>query len=276
MTTLPGTHWLDLDAPRPARAVVPPARGRAQTGHTKGPIMRARLNVSAWLAKLAVAAIVFTGVASAQRDVSTSDLIRFPDAGVVEGAASTLLRGPDAIAVVMHTSGLAPAAPYTLWWVVFNQPQACLGGVCDEDDLFNVDGTLNLNAAGDISILYALTDARGAADFSAVLVAGSPLGEVVVGPGLRDAATAEVHVVVRSHGPLEPDRAYQQLTTFEAHPIIGGDCAVCADEQFAVHPPVAVTAQEVEIPWYVLTEVRAREARGAAGGGRRHEPLTTR
>jgi hypothetical protein len=262
MTTLPGTHWLDLGDPRPARSVMPPARDRAQAGHTKGLIMPVRLRLSAWLSKLALAAIVLTGAAAAQHDVSTSDVIRFADAGAVEGASSTLLRGADAIAVVVRTSDLAPAAPYTLWWVVFNEPQACLGGVCDEDDIFNADGTLNLNAEADISILYAdglLTDAAGGAAFSAVLVAGSALGEVVVGPGLRDTATAEVHVVVRSHGPLEPGRAYEQFTTFEAHPIIGGDCAACADEQFAVHPPATVTAQEQEIPWYVRTEDRARE-----------------
>jgi hypothetical protein len=192
------------------------------------------------LARLVLAAVLALGaVAHAQDALSSSSVMRFADLTAVDGAQSTLIRTADAVSVVLTTSDLEPLAPYTIWWVVFNEPTGCLGA-CDEDDLFNPDGTMNINDAADISILYAdgaLTDDAGRAAFSGVLLAGAPLGEVVYGPGLRDGLTAEIHVVVRSHGPLDLDRAYVQLSTFEPHPTIGGACEVCADQQFAMHLP---------------------------------------
>ncbi len=194
------------------------------------------------LVRLALAIVLATAaatVAFGQDGVGTSSVTRFADMTEVQGAGSTLIRTDAAVSIVLTTSGLEPLAPYTIWWVVFNEPAACLGP-CDEDDLFNPDGTMNINEAADISILYAdgaLSDDAGNAAFSAVLLVGAPLGEVVYGPGLRDAHAAEIHVVVRSHGPLDPERAFAQLSTFEPHPTIGGDCALCADQQFAVHLP---------------------------------------
>jgi hypothetical protein len=189
----------------------------------------------------ALTALVLTvlGAASAADDVSSSDVYRFADGGAVAGASSTLVRGDDHIGVVLVAGDLEPLAPYTLWWVIFNSPQDCIGA-CDTDDIFFPDGTMNINPDADIAILYGdglLTDEYGVGAFSAVLFEGSALGEVVYGPGLRDAATAEVHLVVRSHGPLDADlvRAYLQLSTFEPHPTIGGACELCADTLFAVH-----------------------------------------
>jgi hypothetical protein len=189
---------------------------------------------------LALAVVLALGAnASAQDGTTTSSVMRFSDSGVVEDALSTLIRSDGAVSVVLTTGGLEPLAPYTIWWVVFNEPSGCLGA-CDEDDLFNPDGTMNINEAADISILFAdgaLTDGDGRAAFSGVLLVGSPLGEVVYGPGLRDAHAAEIHIVVRSHGPLDTGRALEQLSTFEPHPTIGGDCVLCADQHFAVHLP---------------------------------------
>jgi hypothetical protein len=196
---------------------------------------------SHYLVRLALAIVLATGAATAfaQVGVGSSSVFRFADMTEVQGAGSTLIRTDGAVSVVLTTSGLEPLAPYTIWWVVFNEPAGCLGP-CDEDDLFNPDGTMNINEAADISILYAdgaLTDDVGNAAFSAVLLVGAPLGQVVYGPGIRDAHDAEIHVVVRSHGPLDLGRAFAQLSTFEPHPTIGGDCVPCADQQFAVHLP---------------------------------------
>lgn len=213
-------------------------RGAKKAGHT---MKHSRLPV--WLTAIAavlVAVVALGASAQGQADVSTSSVLRFADFATVEGARSTLVHGDGYVAATLTTSGLAADAPYTLWWVVFNDPEACLGGVCDLDDLFFPDGTMNVNQAADIAILFAdgtITDELGNAAFSAVLHEGQALGEVVLGAGLRDAAYAEVHLVVRAHGPLVPERARQQLTTFEPHPTIGGDCAACFDEQFAIHAP---------------------------------------
>lgn len=190
------------------------------------------------IALAAVAAYVLARSPDPAHNSETS-VFRFADMSEVDGASSRLVRSADAVAMEFATSGLEPGAPYTAWWVVFNTPEGC-SEACNEDDIFNPDGTLNLNPEANISILFAdgaMTDAEGDAGFSAVLPAGRPLGEVVTGPGLSDAGKAEVHVVVRAHGPLDPSRAYAQLSTFEPHPTLGGNCAECRDVQFAVHQP---------------------------------------
>ncbi|MEX2535330.1 MAG: hypothetical protein WD273_06970 [Trueperaceae bacterium] len=53
-----------------------------------------------------------------------------------------------------------------------------------------------------------------------------------------DAMAAELHLVVRSHGPTDLSRLYEQLSTFEPGPVLGGTCEVCQDNHFAVHQPV--------------------------------------
>jgi hypothetical protein len=217
------------------------------------------------LARLAfVVLLAAAGTSIAHGTTSVSDVVTLPGLAPVHGAASTLVRGESSVAVVLRTGGLEPLAPYTIWWVVFNAPEGCLGA-CDADDIFAPDGSLAINANADLSILFAggtMTDDTGSAAFSAMLMVGEPLGQVVYGPGLRDAATAEIHVVVRSHGPLDPARAFEQLTTFEAHPAIGGGCGDCADMQAAIHLPMAARSGSVyprEIPWYVLHETRMTE-----------------
>ena len=132
------------------------------------------------------------------------------------------------------TSGLEPNAPYTTWWVVFNNPEKC-SDACNEDDIFNADGNLNINPDANISILFAdgaMSDAEGNVNFNAILPEGRTLGQVVVGPGLVDASSAEVHPVVRAHGLTDLARLYEQISTFEAHPAIGGSCEVCEDGSF--------------------------------------------
>ena len=61
---------------------------------------------------------------------------------------------------------------------------------------------------------------------------------IVYGPGLLDAEKAEVHLVVRSHGPAVDGAFDAQLSTF------GGGCdpidvAPCVDVQYAMHLPVS-------------------------------------
>ena len=171
--------------------------------------------------------------------VSSSPVYRFADMSEVEGGSSRLIRSADAVSMELQTVALEPNAPYTIWWVVFNQPENC-SGACNGDDLFNADGTLNLNEGANVSILFAdgaMSAADGAGSFTAVLPEGRQLGELVLGPGLVDSTTAEVHLVVRSHGPTDLSRLYEQLSTFEPGPLLGGTCAVCQDQHFAVHRP---------------------------------------
>ena len=227
------------------------------------------LTMSLWLTLFSFA-LANTSLAS------ESGVYRFTDQSEVAGAYSQLTRMDGMVAAELVTSGLEPMTPYTLWWVVFNRPENCLEA-CDEDDIFNADGTLNLNPAADISILFAdgaMTSVTGGVSFSAVLPEGRTLGEVVVGHGLQDAENAEIHLVVRYHGALEATRAYEQLSTFEPSPVLGGSCTDCSDVQFAVHQPTSLgerqpaessvatmhdSASRDEIPFAYSTLIRTDE-----------------
>lgn len=191
--------------------------------------------VLAALTGLTLVAVAQTPVAAT---LSQESVFRFVDASAVDGSASHLIRTDDAIAMEVSTDGLVANAPYTAWWVIFNTPAGCSDD-CGEDDIFAEDGSMDLNPDATISILFAdgaVTDANGAARFSALLEEGRPLGEVLAGPGLTDAQGAEVHLVVRAHGALDADRLWEQLTTFEM------ECPACEDVQFVVYKPAGLSA----------------------------------
>ena len=163
----------------------------------------------------------------------------FADASVVEGASSQLTRVKDVVFADFSTNSLAPDRPHTMWYVVFNTPKGC-SEACNEDDIFDADGNMSLNPDANISILFAdgaMSDSDGNASFSAMLEENRATGEVLVGPGLTAARKAEVHLVIRDHGDIDPSRAYEQLSTFEP------ECADCVDVQFAVHQPKEIAAK---------------------------------
>ncbi len=130
------------------------------------------------------------------------------------------------IVLEAETSGLTPHYAYTVWALVFNDPEACENG-CDLHDM-GVDGFAALwSGAGMVA------NEDGEADFEAVMFEGEPAGELLMGPGLVDAQKAEIHLIVRSHGPAafgEPELLNHQLTTF------GGGCDIftCVDVQYAM------------------------------------------
>lgn len=179
-----------------------------------------------------IAAVILSLVSLSFAQNSESSVFNFADASEIEGTYSQLVRGENTIAMELKTSGLEPKAPYTVWWVVFNNPQAC-SDACGEDDIFGEDGNMSLNEAASISILFAdgaMSDGEGNGNFSGLLTENRPFGQVAAGPGLTDTQNAEVHLVVRSHGELDASLAYEQLS-------YGKHCADCvfADEQFAIH-----------------------------------------
>ncbi len=99
-----------------------------------------------------------------------------------------------------------------MWWVIFNNPEFCVGG-CGEDDFSN--------AAVNASVFFAdgeVIGSNGLGNFSAQVGIGqlpSP-NQVELGNGLFNPLTAEVWNVVRDHGPASSDPALlnAQLTTF--------------------------------------------------------------
>lgn len=153
---------------------------------------------------------------------------------LVGGATSTLVRTNNGISMELTTSGLEPGA-YTIWFVVFNNPDACfLGpdmcGLADED--FEVGGPAGFGftyAAGHI------VDDSGEATFAGHLKTGAALlnDDLELDEVLENARTAEIHLIVRYHGPAVPGRIPEQIRTGEF------DNPNVFDLQFAVNPPPA-------------------------------------
>ena len=166
---------------------------------------------------------------------------------------SMLTRTEEGVSATLRTSGLAPRETVTLWWVVFNTPTSC-SDTCGEDDIFiGGDPTAGLNldgiAAADIVVAYAdgaIANRTGSATLAATLSEGGPVREVLFGtaPTLKDSGVAEVHLVVRSHGPAVPGMIGDQLGSYAGGcvdflhpPAVPVQVGECADIQFAVHLP---------------------------------------
>ena len=138
---------------------------------------------------------------------------------------SILVRNDTGIAIEITTSNLDEAT-YTVWWAIFNNPEFCFSIPCTSDDLPANGGDERVEA----SVLFAdgrVVGRNGRGRFMAGLAVE------VFGPGLLDPSGAEVHVLVRTHGPEILEVLHEQLTTAT------GGCPPnsCGDQQFSVHLP---------------------------------------
>jgi hypothetical protein len=180
------------------------------------------------------------GLVAEPGTVSVSPVQRIIDGSVVGGAFSQLVRGHDSIRMHVSTADLDAGAAYTVWWVIFNNPEHCLDG-CGLDDIMNPDR----RAATQVAVGFAaghVVSQKGTGNFSARLAVGdlSGFGDGLdvtppppFGPGLLDPMGAEVHLVIRTHGRQIPTLVDDQISSFE------GGCGInpCVDKQFSVHLP---------------------------------------
>jgi hypothetical protein len=173
--------------------------------------------------------------------VTVSDMSTFPNGPAVVGA-SIMTRDKTGVEASVSTTGLSPAGAYSWWWVVFNNPQYCVDG-CGLDDL--PPGTVP-PAAGDprvrASLLWGggfVSDSSGSGFAIARLERGQPPGEVRFGPGLWNVEQAELHIVLRTHGPATAGEVAAQIGAFDGgctpDEIALGQCPN-ANVQFAAHP----------------------------------------
>lgn len=217
------------------------------------------------VAMVAFAVIVAMSIALAARANTTSPGSRPPDRSVADLFAfsdpdtpvgrSSLVRTSTQVRMDLRTV-LPSREAATVWWVVFNEPESCSPPACGSDDIF-VDGDPagELNAEqidrADIVAAYAtgaVANRSGRVRFAGSIDEGeqSDTREVVFGsgPALKDARDAEVHLVVRSHGPAQEGLEHEQTGSF------AGGCQVdlvppeapdapgeCGDVMFAVHAP---------------------------------------
>ncbi|MDJ0576633.1 MAG: hypothetical protein QNJ65_15880 [Xenococcaceae cyanobacterium MO_234.B1] len=160
-----------------------------------------------------------------------SDVFSFDNSLPVENATATLERREDSVEFSLNTT--LDSGAYTVWWVIFNNPESCVGG-CGVDDL----GILEVNASA-FWATGAVVENDNLGSFNAQLGENQlPTGEdqVLFGEGLTDSFEAEIHLIARTHGEVIPGVVQQQITTFN------GGCPpnTCEDVQFAVFPAVSV------------------------------------
>ena len=143
-------------------------------------------------------------------------------------------RGAESVDVDAHLRGLNPGNAFTVWAVIWNDPENCVDG-CGEDDLGR-PGTESVviwsgiggvaNGGGNLNANTTITD-----------------GDGPIPGGVTDTEGAEIHFVVQDHGEASDDAAtlILQTTTFE------GGCGdrvpptappdTCVDVQAAVFQP---------------------------------------
>lgn len=128
---------------------------------------------------------------------------------------SWLLRTDRGIFAVLRTGRLVRGDAYTVWAVVFNEPGGCIDG-CDAGDLANPAAeAVSMPGGG-----------RVAPGRRATFVVRVPAGA-----DLTDPHGAEIHFVVRTHGPAIPGLVHEQITT------LNGGCPpnTCANLLMAKH-----------------------------------------
>lgn len=189
----------------------------------------------------------------------------------VADSQSTVERG-DGTARATIRSQVEPGHAYTLWWVIFNQPEAC-DGPCGDDDVF-VDPAdhfpdpedplagfrLDQITAAEISAVWgggAVADDEGRLEIDWTQREGEPPtqpGQVLLGTreagavvpispvdGLTDAEAAQFLLILLDHGPAheDADLREQQLARF-----IGACNPEPADP--TVFPPDPGSCREVQ------------------------------
>ena len=162
-------------------------------------------------------------------NVSNSDVIRIDGGAVVVDGVSRLFRDKRGVRVEIVTSGLDTDAVYTVWWVFFNDPNACATTPCTEMDL--------MNPATISGVMWAdgfHASSAGIGSMTASLLENDVSGEQApfAANTLQNAAKAEIHMVLKSHG-LPAANIFAQVTTSEG----GFACGACADTHFAIHQP---------------------------------------
>ena len=140
---------------------------------------------------------------------------------LVKGSLTKIWRDADGVSFEVKTSGLVKGHGYTVWFFSYDSPEACLsaplgasdgekGNRCTISDLlFNpaAQGSLMWSRAGKFvktngPVTFKARRPRNAppcATEPAVMT--SECSGVLLGRGLHNPMTAEIHFVIRDHGP---------------------------------------------------------------------------
>lgn len=176
-------------------------------------------------------------------EVSKSKLRNFDDGSLVgRGASTWLRRSDDGVDVRIRSRNLTPGNVYTVWLVIFNTPEGCLTNPCGEPDIGNAAATPSVIWSGASGV----ANHAGNLNISGSLSVGNPQGYQQLltdldapDPGFLDAEGAEIHMIVRDHGPVTGNA--DQFTTYEGDCTAGSSFGLgsgaygCSDPQFSIH-----------------------------------------
>lgn len=134
------------------------------------------------------------------------------NSSVVPASGSMLVRKDNGVFATVTTSGLVPGTAATMWIALYNTPAACATSPCTPADLNNPSTHAGLfNGGGRI------VGNDGTATFSVFRAVGDETGREGGTRGLIFPLTAEIHLVVRTHGAAnltDPTILSQQLSLF--------------------------------------------------------------
>ncbi|MEN8114263.1 MAG: hypothetical protein ABFS21_07730 [Actinomycetota bacterium] len=197
------------------------------------------------MAVMLVAGVAFAAGGTEMTVTDTQSVQWFAD-GTDTGGYSYLTRTSDELLLSAEAQDLIPGNAYTVWWVVFNNPEACSAPGCSEDDIFGEDGNLNVEGviAAGIAVGNATANvakANGTAEFGARLKKGDTMSDhqILFPSGLAGGALltampgdAEIHLIFQDHGQARGGpELLNQLTYVET-----GCTPFCDDVQFSVFP----------------------------------------
>ncbi len=198
-----------------------------------------RIGIVGFCIMLFTSAFALPAMAQSNDNVDVTSIAKvttFNHLTVIPAAGATLMRSNYSVFSTISTSGLTPGHVVTLWWAFFNNPRACTYSPCSPSDLNNPSVYGSLQYGGGY-----LVGANGRADFSGYLGLYDNTGSYQLFPnqpnaGLLYPRSAEIHLIIRTHGPASTDPAIlnQQLSTF------GGGCSAsnpCSNIQAVVFKP---------------------------------------
>lgn len=160
----------------------------------------------------------------ARAELTTADVHPWGDFATDVGD-SRIIRTGNGINVNLSTTGLTPGDAYTVWAVIFND-----GDATNDGGAFDAVRFVGGNVADD----------AGESTFNGRIPANDGGGELF--GVLTDPVGAEVHLVVRTHGPKDSAFMPAQIQTFaggctpDSSFNIGDGPYTCADVQVAIHP----------------------------------------
>lgn len=173
-------------------------------------------------------AIVLGIVPLAYADAITKPMSWAPDSGMtpgpVDGTSVVLEKGPFGVAMAIKSSGLTPGDVVTVWWVAIQNPDVCAENPCKPTETMS-------ESSGSDSVVALAASGVVSEDGTISLASYLPKGEVegnFFETTFHSPETAEFHLPIHNHGPLDPSIAQEMLTSFRAG---------CTDESLPEYYP---------------------------------------